>query len=400
MFIPWGTDAPIYHWPWMTVVLIVTNFLVFFGVMNLPEETVTPLLLAHGQGLHPLQWLTSNFIHANFEHLIGNMMFLWAFALVVEGKLGAFPFLGVYLGLGITQCGLEQALTLGMEEGASFGASAIIYGVMTMALVWAPKNDLNCIAFFRFAPWAFEVPILVFALLYLALEGILVLFTGFALSSALLHLSGAALGFVLATVMVKKDWVDCENWDLFAVMQGRQGRSTREAARQRHAPAPAPVAKKKAKASRAGRASDAPRSMEDQSAAALRRLRGHLDAGETEAAFGCYDKAVRTIPGWQPPGPDWLALIKALNVAKLWPASVSVMEAYLRRAPDPTARVRLKLAQILIREQQRPAHALRVLAEIPETGLPATLAPLRAELTRQAEQMREEGVLELEGEAW
>jgi membrane associated rhomboid family serine protease len=399
MFIPWGTDAPIYHWPWMTVVLIVTNVLVFFGVMNLSEESVTPLLLAHGQGLHPLQWLTSNFVHANFEHLIGNMMFLWAFALVVEGKLGAFPFLAVYLGLGIAQCGLEQALTLGMKGGASFGASAIIYGVMTMALVWAPRNDLNCIAFFRFSPWTFEVPILVFALLYLALEALLVLFTGFALSSALLHLSGAALGFVLATVMVKRDWVDCENWDLFAVMQGRQGRSSSEAARVRHAPAPAPASKKK-KARRSGRAPDAPRSIEDQSAAALRRLRGHLEAGEIEAALGSYDKAVRTIPGWQPPGPDWLDLIKALNVAKLWPASVSVMEDYLRRAPDPTPRVRLKLAQILIREQQRPAHALRVLAEIPEQGLPASLAPLRAELTRQAEQMREEGVLELEGDAW
>jgi membrane associated rhomboid family serine protease len=399
MFIPWGTDAPIYHWPWMTIVLIVTNVLVFFGVMNLPEETVTPLLLAHGQGLHPLQWVTSNFIHGNFEHLIGNMMFLWAFALVVEGKLGAFPFLAVYLGLGIAQCGLEQVLTLGMEEGASFGASAIIYGVMTMALVWAPKNDLDCIVFFRFAPSTFEIPILVFALLYLALEAVLVLATRFALSSALLHLSGAALGFVLATVMLKKDWVDCENWDLYAVIQGRKGQSKAEAtrARRRTAPAPAPAPRKKAKRVQE---TEAPKSMEDRAAAALRRLRGHLDAGEFEAAFASYDKSVRTIPGWQPTGPDWLDLIKALNEAKLWPASVSVMEDYLRRVPDPSPRVRLKLAQILIREQQRPAHALRVLAEIREQDLPPSLAPLREQLTRQAEQMREEGVLELEGEAW
>ena len=180
MIIPWGTDAPIYHWPWMTIVLIVTSVVVFFGVVSLPEEAVTPWLLAHGDGLHPLQWITSNFIHGNLEHLVGNMMFLWAFALVVEGKLGAFGFLAVYLGLGVAQCGLEQVLTLGMEQGASLGASAVIYGLMAMALVWAPRNDLNCITFFRVIPSSLDIPILVFALLYIALEAAMVLLTGFA----------------------------------------------------------------------------------------------------------------------------------------------------------------------------------------------------------------------------
>ena len=212
MIVPWGTDAPIYHWPWMTVVLIATNVLVFFGVRALPEETVSSLLLAHGAGLHPLQWIASNFVHADFQHLIGNMIFLWSFALVVEGKLGAFPFLGTYLGIGIVQCGLEQALTLGMTDGGrSFGASAIIYGLMAMALVWAPKNDLNCIAFFRFSPWIFDMKIAVFALLYIALEAVLALVSGLvfsSLSSALLHLSGAAIGFVLGTFLLKMNWVD------------------------------------------------------------------------------------------------------------------------------------------------------------------------------------------------
>ena len=397
MIIPWGTDAPIYHWPWMTIVLIATNVLVFCGIMSLPEESVTPWLLAYGDGLHPLQWLTSNFIHGNIEHLVGNMMFLWAFALVVEGKLGAFAFLAVYLGLGITQCGLEQALTLGTEGGGSLGASAVIYGLMAMALVWAPRNDLYCITFFRLIPSPWDIPILVFAMLYIALEAALVLLTGFALTSAVLHLSGAALGFVLATVMLKKDLVDCENWDLYAVMQGRQGVS-KEAAKVRRGPRPVAEPAPRKKARRAG--SGGPASSEDKSAAALRRLRGHLDVNESEAAHDVYATAVRTIPGWQPPAPDWLDLIKALSAARDWPASVTVMEDYLRRAPDPSPRVRLKLAQILIHEQQRPAHALRVLAEIPKDALPASLDTLRQQLITKAEQMREEGVLELEGESW
>src|SRR5262249_62089927 len=135
-----------------------SNCMVFLCAGGHPDETIRRCLLEHGSGLHPLQLVTSNFIHGNFEHLIGNMMFLWAFALVVEGKLGAFAFLAVYLGLGIVQCGLEQAATLGMDEGSSFGASAVIYGLMAMALVWAPRNELNCIAFFRIVPSSLDIP--------------------------------------------------------------------------------------------------------------------------------------------------------------------------------------------------------------------------------------------------
>jgi hypothetical protein len=271
---------------------------------------------------------------------------------------------------------------------------------MAMAMVWAPQNVVNCfvflVAFYRVIARNFEIPILVFALLYIALEVFLVLWAGFAISSALLHLSGAAVGFVLGTILLKKDWVDCENWDLFAVMQRREGRTRQEAARVKRGPAPPP----RKKVRRAEKEADNPKSIEDRNATALRRLRGYLDAGETEAAQGAYDKAMRTVPGWQPPDPDWLDLIKALNAEKMWPASVSVMEDYLRRSSDPSPRVRLKLAQILIKEQQRPAHALRVLGEIPPNSLPESLDSVRQQLTRQAEQMREDGVLELEGEAW
>ena len=118
------------------------------------------------------------------------------------------------------------------------------------------------------------------------------------------------------------------------------------------------------------------------------------------SALAAYDKAMRTVAGWQPSSPNWLELIKGLVEAKEWRTAISVMEDYLRRAEEPSPRVRLKLAQLLIREQQRPAHALRVLAEVPAHSLPDSLEKTRRLLVLQAEQMREEGVLELEGEAW
>ena len=54
-----------------------------------------------GRGrLHPIQWVTHNFLHYDVLHLAGNMLFLWSFGIVVEGKLGAFKFLMTYLAIG------------------------------------------------------------------------------------------------------------------------------------------------------------------------------------------------------------------------------------------------------------------------------------------------------------
>ena len=39
---------------------------------------------------------------------------------------------------------------------------------------------------------------------------------------------GAATGFVVGGAMVKWRWVDCENWDLFSVMQDRHRKSRDE----------------------------------------------------------------------------------------------------------------------------------------------------------------------------
>ncbi len=399
MIIPWATDAPIYHRPWATMGLMAANVVALVAAMDADPEQVEPLLLAHGQGLHPLQWVTSNFLHEGAGHLLGNLVFLWAFALIVEGKLGFARFLAVYLGLGFVQCGLEQVATLGMGESHSLGASAIIYGIMAMAMVWAPKNELTCLWWFGFKGGLFlEVAIVWFALLYIGFETWEVVFWGgafgFQVTTALLHLSGAALGFALATAMLRLGWVDCEHWDLYSVMKGHQGRPSGGGG----VKTVKPPRKKKPKAKKPRAAEVA--SPEDRTEAAHLRLKGHLDAGDALGAHAAYDKAVRTLPGWTPRGADWLALIQSLLEAREWRAGVTTMEDYLRRSPKPSARVRIRLAQVLIKEQQRPIHALAVLDAIPAGSWPENLQAAAAQVRRQAEQMREEGVLEVEGEAW
>ena len=78
MFIPYGTDAPIYHWPWATGTMVVINVVVMVMQYLNPEgapphEAYLEFQLVFADGLHPLQWLTSNFMHAGAMHLIINI---------------------------------------------------------------------------------------------------------------------------------------------------------------------------------------------------------------------------------------------------------------------------------------------------------------------------------------
>ena len=122
MIIPINTDAPIYHYPISTAALIVAN-LVVFGMTAAGAEPGGWILL-FGDGLHPWQWFACHFLHFGFLHLIGNMIFLWGFGLVIEGKLGWWRFLLVYLGIGALGAAMIQVGMLG-STSPEFGSNSV-----------------------------------------------------------------------------------------------------------------------------------------------------------------------------------------------------------------------------------------------------------------------------------
>ena len=93
--IPFATDAPMFHMPFATVVVIVLNLLAF-GAATADPSIYEWAVLWLGDGINPVQWLTSIYMHMDLMHLVGNMMFLWAFGMVVEGKVGWVPFVIIY----------------------------------------------------------------------------------------------------------------------------------------------------------------------------------------------------------------------------------------------------------------------------------------------------------------
>lgn len=367
MFIPWNTDAPIYHGPWATIAMIVANILVF-GALIADPELFESLMLTYGH-VNPVQWLTGNFVHGDLTHLVGNMIFLWSFGLIVEGKIGWLAFLAAYLGIGVTQSGIEQLVTLALPDGGSFGASAIIFGLLAICVVWAPRNDLHCLFFIGLVPRTVEIPILAFGMIYIGWEILLQGIGGFSITSATLHLSGALVGFAVGIAMLKLDRVDCEGWDLFAVLAGREGeRPVEKVHREKVDPAEL-----------------------------LSEIRKCIALGDGAKAWGANERHTNTVRGWKLPEKEHLAIIQLLYKAEAWPACLTAMKDFVRRHPERCERIRLSLARLLLREQ-RPAQALQVLAKVDAGRLSPELQAILQKTVQSAERMRAQGVLELEAE--
>lgn len=386
IIVPWRTDAPIYHFPYGTIGLIVVNIAVHFLFAMGDEGRIEPFILAFGAGLHPTQWITANFLHLGLFHLLGNMVFLWGFGIVVEGKIGWWRFLLLYLGIGTAENLIVQTLAQGLEGGA-LGASGAIFGIMAVAIVWAPKNEIH---FFYFV-WLIsiftgfkEVSIVAFACWYLVIELLFSFISGHWMSSSFLHLVGAALGFAMGVAMLKLHWVDCENWDLLAVMANRHGAPAKPSLR--------------VSVRRPSGFTDVEEPEEDSAGStSLARLRAALADGDFRKAHEVYSRLRR---------PEKISrrelrqLIAGLQLAGELRDSIPLMADYLKQFPDNPPRMRLKAAEVLIRHENRPRQALRLLEKVDAATLPEPLVAPFTRLKRQAERLSADGVIEVETQDW
>src|SRR5207245_6191188 len=97
---------------------------------------------------------TGMFMHASWQHIGFNMLFLWIFGNNVEDALGRVRFLLWYLAAGIAAMAAQTAVTLwfGSPQDASvpnIGASGAIAGVLGAYFVLLPRaRVLTWVLFF------------------------------------------------------------------------------------------------------------------------------------------------------------------------------------------------------------------------------------------------------------
>jgi len=135
--------------PLVTALIILVNALVFVlelmhGETFVMQWSVVPAQIVSGH--HWITILTAMFMHGSWSHIIGNMIFLWAFAPEIEDAMGRGRYLVFYL-LGGLAATLAQVLADPHSTVPNLGASGAIAAVMGAFIVTYPRDQIRTLLF-------------------------------------------------------------------------------------------------------------------------------------------------------------------------------------------------------------------------------------------------------------
>ncbi len=204
--IPIADDNPKRYIPFITYAIIVVNCVVFYIQPGQSEALagffnrfglVPSRLMAHPE--NPLTYLnvfTSMFVHADFMHLAGNMLYLWIFGDNIEYVIGHVRFFIFYLIVGIGAAVLQVAV-FPTTDVPMVGASGAISGVLGAYLLKFPRNRVSILFFFFIIIRIIKVPavvVLSFWFIFQVYNGYF--FSGEAGVAWYAHIGGFVAGFV------------------------------------------------------------------------------------------------------------------------------------------------------------------------------------------------------------
>lgn len=184
---------------------------------NIPPQVILEHISAYDlvvleYGFRPaeaslLTLFSAMFLHANFMHLFGNMLFLWIYGDNVEHRLGRIGYLVAYLTTGIASTAFFSLFTLGSQV-PMIGASGAISGVLGLYFIWFKRNQIKVfIFFFPFIMNTFMVPARLVLGFYLIIDNLFPFLMNSAGGGGVAygaHIGGFLAGMVIAFGL---DWM-------------------------------------------------------------------------------------------------------------------------------------------------------------------------------------------------
>jgi membrane associated rhomboid family serine protease len=140
------------HRPVATILIIGLNAVAFLleltgGDAFVQQWSLVPADIVAGH--HWITILTSMFMHEGWLHILGNMVFLWAFGPQIEDTMGPFRYITFYLLSGLA-ASAGQIAVMSSSTIPNLGASGAIAGVMGAFLVTYPRDRIKTILFLGF----------------------------------------------------------------------------------------------------------------------------------------------------------------------------------------------------------------------------------------------------------
>jgi len=219
MFFPIRTDRRLQRTPWVNYSLIGTNLVVFLLTDQGRSQNLVGRLMLFSPQPSWWQFISYQFLHAGWMHLLGNMLFLYVFGNSVEDRLGKFSYLMFYLAGGVI-AGLGHAL---VESAPVLGASGAVAGVSGAYLALFPLSNVTIVYLFIFIG-TFEISSMMLILFQIGQDAFM--FIGrFGGVAYLAHLSGYAYGFTIGIGLLWMRLLNREPYDLLTLISHRRRRS-------------------------------------------------------------------------------------------------------------------------------------------------------------------------------
>jgi membrane associated rhomboid family serine protease len=157
---PLRDDQPTFTPPIVTTLIIVACSLVFLFEISLDEYSRDYFVNQYGLvpiHFRPAALVTSMFLHGGWSHIIGNMLFLWAFGRSLEDAMGHNKFLAFYFAVGII-AGIVHTFFNYDSSVPTVGASGAIAGVMGAYLLKFPRAEIRTLIWVIFFVTTVDIP--------------------------------------------------------------------------------------------------------------------------------------------------------------------------------------------------------------------------------------------------
>lgn len=382
MLIPIGTDRPLRHRPLVNTSLVFINLVAYLASSYLTRtDPAAAQRLLEAMALDPerpraINFFTCAFLHADFFHVLGNMVVLWVFGANVEDRFGRVGYLTFYLAGAAAAGGVHCAL----ERGPVIGASGAVAAVTGAALVLFPRTHVRCLVFF-FIIGVFAIPAWWFIAFAIAKD---VYLTGAGKAGNIAtwaHLGGYGAGVAVAVLLLATRVLPRESWDLLSIVRhAERRRQIREAVAVRE------VADRKA-------AEQAPTPESLRLAELRERCTRCLAEGDVAGAAGAYEALLAGAgegPGAVLTRKHQIDLANALFASRAHRLAVAAYERFAGAFPTDTEAPRAWLMVALISARYTGESARAALAldaaepRLREAELVALAGSLRAAVARAA----------------
>lgn len=159
---------------------------------------------------NPLRMLSAAVAHGSWSHVIGNLIFFYAFAATIEILIGPALYLAVLVVLAL---GTHSVYSLAMMHNPqalpTVGLSGVVMGMIALFVYFIPQARISCFLWLIFFYRRFALPAWLLASWYIGWD----LYTMFATEgntgvNLVAHLSGAALGLAIGAIFfrAKRHW--------------------------------------------------------------------------------------------------------------------------------------------------------------------------------------------------